>query len=113
MKTILTLAIIIAVAHCAWTVTTPKVNHYFLDAKIRDMAGQGRLYNQAEMLKEIMRIVEEKNIPIDAKAIKFKREKDGKRIKISVAYSQTVNVPFYTKTYSFSSAHSGIYDPKR
>ncbi|MFN0150931.1 MAG: hypothetical protein ACKVU1_09530 [bacterium] len=113
MKTILTLAIIIAIAHCAWTVTTPRVNHYFLDAKIRDMAGQGRLYNQHEMMNEIMRIVEEKNIPIEASQIKFKREKDGKRMKISVAYSQTVAVPFYTKTYTFASAHSGVYDPKR
>ena len=111
MKSFLTLALIIAIAHCVWTVTTPKVNHYFLDAKIHDMAAQGRLYNQHEMLNEIMRIVDEKNIPIEAKQIRFK--KDGKKMRISVAYEQTVSVPFYTKTYAFTSQHTGIYDPKR
>jgi hypothetical protein len=111
MKTFITLALIIAAAHCVWAITTPKVNHYFLDSKISDMAAQGRLYNQAEMLKEIMRIVDERNIPIEAKEIRFKR--DGKKMKISVAYEQTVTVPFYSKTYAFKSEHTGIYDPKR
>lgn len=113
MKTFITIILAIAIGHCVWTVTTPKVNHYFLDSKIRDMAAQGRLFNQYEMLNEIMRVVDEKKIPIEAKQIHFKREKDGKKMRISVAYEQTVSVPFYTRTYAFKSEHSGVYDPKR
>ena len=113
MKSFLIIVLAIAIGHCAWTLTTPKVNHYFLDAKIRDMAAQGRLYNQHEMLKEIMRVVDEKHIPIDAKEIRFKREKEGKKMRITCSYEQTVSVPFYTRTYAFQSDYSGVYDPKR
>jgi hypothetical protein len=111
MKAFVTFALIVAALHCAWTVESPKVKHYFLDAKIRDMSEKGRLHNQPEMLQEILRVVEEKKIPIQAKDIRFKQ--DGKRIRISVAYDTTVSIPFYTKTYHFESLHSGIYDPRR
>ena len=40
MKSFLIIVLAIAIGHCTWTIMTPKVNHYFLDSKIRDMAAQ-------------------------------------------------------------------------
>ena len=63
------------------------------------------------MLTEIMRVVDEKKIPISQKDIRFRI--DGDKMRISVAYSTTVSTPFYSKTYAFSSAHMGVYEPRR
>jgi hypothetical protein len=111
MKKIFVIAILAAGVHAGWIFAAPPVKHYFLDAKIRDMAEQGRLYNQHEMLNEILRVVEEKQIPISAKDIQFRL--DGNKMRISVSYRTTVSMPYYTKTYTFASSHVGVYEPKR
>ena len=111
MKKILVIAFFAAATHFGWAFASPPIKHYFLDSKIREMADQGRLFNQHEMLDEILRIVEEKQIPISSKDIQFR--KDGDQMRISVAYSTTVSTPFYTKTYEFTSTHMGTYDPRR
>jgi hypothetical protein len=110
VKKIFTIVILTIVGHLGWTFASPPMKHYFLDAKIREIAKEGRLLNQGDMLKEIMRVVEEKKIPITEKDIKFKR--DGNQMRISVEYSTTVTAPFYTKTYQFASNYSGVYEPR-
>lgn len=110
MKKLFVVVIVTVALHFGWTFAAPPIRHYFLDAKIRDMSEQGRLLNQRDMLQEILRVVEEKSIPITEKDIKFKREKN--QMRISVAYSTTVTAPFYTKTYQFASSHAGVYEPR-
>ena len=104
------LVILTIVGHLGWSFATPPMKHYFLDAKIREIVKEGRLLNTSDMMKEIMRGVEEKKIPVTEKDIHFKR--DGNQLRISVAYSTTVTAPFYTKTYQFASNYSGLYDPR-
>ncbi len=111
MKKIFVIAFLAAAAHFGWAFASPPIKHYFLDSKIREMADQGRLFNQHEMLNEILRVVEEKQIPVSAKEIQFRR--DGNKMRISVAYRTTVSTPFYTKTYAFLSAHVGVYEERR
>ncbi len=111
MKRLFVIALLATGAHYGWSFAAPPIQHYFLDAAIRDMSEKGRLLNQPEMLGEILRVIEEKRIPLTAKDVRFKR--DGNRIRISVAYDQTVAAPFYSKTYHFESSHGGIYEPRR
>ncbi len=111
MKKIFVIAFLAAAIHFGWSFASPPIKHYFLDSKIREMADQGRLFNQHEMLNEIMRVVEEKKIPISQKDIQFR--KDGNKMRIAVSYRTTVSTPFYTKTYTFSSAHMGVYEQRR
>jgi hypothetical protein len=111
MKRLITIAVLAAAAHYGWIFAAPPIKQYFLDAKIREVSEQGRLFNQPEMLNEIMRVIEEKSIPLTAKDVHFRR--DGARMTISVKYATTVSMPYYSKTYQFESKHTGIYDPRR
>ena len=78
----------------------PYVSNHFLHQQMQGLADKAHLKTDRDILNELEAFAQERGLPISRRDFKVIRH-DG-RTRITVAYSQVVEVPGITRQYSFS-----------
>jgi hypothetical protein len=106
IRGILILTLVIGVLVAGYQFAEPPVQNYMLEGKMKDSAkAAGRRANDDQRVRvEIMKWVEDKDIPLPAADLVVVQENET--IEIAASYSVTVDFLGYEKTYHFTPATS-------
>jgi hypothetical protein len=100
MKKFLYVAVVATLLYGGYLFGKPYVANHFLHQRMQGLADKADLRTDREILNELEAFAQERDLPISRRDFKVIRH-DG-RTRITVAYSQIVEVPGITRRYSFS-----------
>jgi hypothetical protein len=99
MKKILYVLVIAALVYVGYLFGKPYVSNHFLQQQMQGLADKSNLKTDREILIELVAFANERDLPISKRDFKIIRHNG--RTRITVSYSQVVEVPWVSRHYSF------------
>jgi hypothetical protein len=101
---------VLASIHVGYIFASPVIKNKMLEGKMKEVAKESALKGESQIRRDVMRFVEEKDIPLSENQLVIVNQ--DRKLTISAHYSSHAEFWFYQRDYEFFAASHPSAKPK-